>query len=99
MRRQIAFHSFPSDAANSAVWRKSKVHATEVQSGFIYDVGDIMTIGDFDRSLESMGMLCDIQRALSGTAGSTYSLLKKQLSSFVCPLWAEQFPAALYDAF
>ena len=94
---QIIAIAWSSDATNAAVWRKSKVHTTEIYAKYIEDVNMLKTasLGECARSLFTV---CDLQRVLSGTTESTYSLLRKQLLSAGCPLWPEVFPKDLSEA-
>jgi hypothetical protein len=98
LRFQISAFSFASDATNAAVWRKSKVHTTEIYSGYLEDVSILNSLS-FQNALRCHFVLCDLQRVISGTTEGTYSLLKKQLESVGCPVWPESFPSRPADAY
>ena len=88
---QISGIAFSSDATNSEVWQKSKVHTTEIRSSYLMNA-EMLQERPYHECVQTCYALADVQRVLSGTAGSTYSMLKKQLSSLGCPLWPEAWP-------
>ncbi len=91
---QLSLVAFSSDATNSAVLHRSKLHSTEVYTFYFPSAALIQAEGRSaftTYGIESFSMP-DLQRVLSGTAESTYSLLKKQVSWLYLDLWPEEWP-------
>jgi hypothetical protein len=91
---QLRMVSFSSDATNSAVLHKSKLHTTEIYTISFPNAELINAEGKnaFSRYGVETYCLPDVQRVVSGSTESTYSLLKKQVGSLYLDLWPENFP-------
>ena len=64
---QVMAVSFASDATNSNIWHKSKLHNTEVSVGFLDDTAKLLT-SDLLEVMPRSSIAADLQRVLSGNA-------------------------------
>lgn len=81
---QIAIHAIQSDATNSSIWRRQKLHTTRACSAYSLDGAEP---GPWDGNFCAISRYSDVQVVSSGNAATTLAIIEKQMRSLHCPTW------------
>lgn len=77
--------SVRADATNSSIWRRQKLHVTEVAVGYTDSDADPDTAAEFPVHRH----LSDLQVLPSGTADQVQGVMAKQLQALCVPSWED----------
>lgn len=83
---QLAIHAIQSDATNSSIWRRQKLHTTRVTSSYALDGAEP---GPWGENFCTISRYSDIQVVSSGHSACTLAIVTKQMSALHCPSWGE----------
>jgi len=81
---QLAIHAIQSDATNSSIWRRQKLHTTRICSAYALDGAEP---GPWDDNFCAISRYSDIQVVASGSAANTLAIIEKQMRALQCPTW------------